>query len=157
MFDIVGRYKLLIEILLIGSIVTGAIFGIHSFLMHEQQIGYDRAAGEYKDKLIEAQKQAEIQTKEFNRRIQEANDAATKREKVLQASADATAAANRGLLNTIGNFRDSVSGASTDALSRSVNTLLSVFGECTTRYTEVARSLDRANSDKQTLIQAWPK
>ena len=150
-------YKLLIEILVIGSIAAGAIWGVHSFLLHEQQIGYDRAQAEYTAKSLLAEQAARATETALRKQLEDAQNAATQREQVIRSTAAAATAASVSLRDTIATIRNGVPLATIDALRNATIALGNVFAECQDRRREVAESAERLNSDKQTLIQAWPR
>ena len=157
MLSFFSPYKLLIEVLLIGAMFAGIAFGVHRFLEHEQKIGYDKAVAEYAVKLADAKEVARQKDIANAKQLQDAQNAAAQRDQTLRSVAAAATASANSLHDTIANISRGVSAATTDALRQSTRTLGQVLDQCSNRYRSVAESADRANADKQTLIQAWPK
>lgn len=93
----------------------------------------------------------------FNQRLQDAQNAATKRETKLRADADAARRTVDGLRGTLYNFRASLPNASPAAVIARADTAAELLGACADEYRSVAEAADRIASDRQTLIDAWPK
>ena len=157
MFAALAPYKLMIEIGVVAALLFAITVGVHQFLSHEQQIGYDRAVAEYNQKLIEAQKAAAEKEKQYAAQLAAANAAAIQREQSIRAASTAAATASTGLRDALGAIRNGMPSADADALRKSVTALAAVSGECADRYRGVAEKADRHASDVKTLIQAWPK
>ncbi len=106
-----------------------------------------------------AKAQADVRAQElaFNQRLQDAQNAATKRETKLRADAAAARRTADGLRLTLYDFRASLPGASTAALIARADTAAELLGTCADEYRSVAEAADRIASDRQTLIDAWPK
>lgn len=156
MFALLAPYKLLTEVFAFCSLLAGVAFGIHSFLNHEQQIGYDRAVAEYNVKLISAQNAAIAQQAVYQKQIEDATNAAKKREQTIQTTTAAAATANDSLRDALTHIRDGVSSATAASLSSSVVALSTLFGECSSRYVGMAEKADRHSSDAQRIYDDWP-
>lgn len=157
MLSFLSPYKLLIEVALIGSLFAGAAYGFHRFLTHEQQIGYDKAVAEYSAKYLAEEQAAHAKDLANAKQLQDAQNAAALREKTIVAVAAAAANSSASLRDAIANISRGVPTATLDALRHSTRTLGSVLDECQNKYRSVAEAADRANTDKQTLMDAWPK
>lgn len=156
MFIALARYKLLIEIILIGGFALGAVWSIHEFLDAQQQKGYDKAVQEYNQKLAEDKAAAKVLEDELRAQVNKAEAKGNEREQTIRIVANSGAAASAGLRDTLATIRNGVPGASTEALGNSVTALTTVLGDCQTRYRELAEKADRHASDSQTLSDAWP-
>jgi hypothetical protein len=156
MLALFSPYKLLIEIVVIGAIALGGVWGIHSFLEGQQQKGYDKAVGEYKEKLVEAKEAAKVREAELRALVTDAQAKGNEREQTIRDVAASGAAASNGLRDTLAHIRRSSSGASVEALANSVTTLTTVFDDCQTKYRAMAETADRHASDSKTLSDAWP-
>lgn len=97
------------------------------------------------------------QESSFNQRLQDAQNAATKRETKLRADADAARRTVDGLRGTLYNFRASLPNASTAALIARADTAAELLGTCADEYRSVAESADRHAADALMLREAWPK
>ena len=150
-------YKLLIELVVIGALFGGATLEVHRFLNHERQIGYDKAVAEYTVKLAAAKADANAKEIAYEKRIQDARNAAVLRDQTIRSVAAAASSSSLSLRNTIASISRGVPAATIDALRQSTRTLGAVLDQCQDKYRSVAESADRANTDKQTLIDSWPK
>ena len=155
--NFLAPYKLLIEFLVIGALIAGIAVGIHKFLSYEQQIGWDRReAIAVKDALL-AKDAADKEAARLQQVVTTAVKQGEDRAKLLQASADAAAATNRGLRNTLDNIKSSLPATTLEACRNTAVTLAAVFGDCTARYGSLAEKADRHASDVRTLTEAWPR
>ena len=141
---------------LIIVLLGGAVFGVHTYNAHQQDIGYQRGVSEYQAKLIEAQESARKTEANFNQKIKEANDAANRRNKQIDAAHAAAQSAADSLRDTLANLRDSVPGATAATLAESVRVLANVLGTCSQRYTDVAGVSDRCISEAKRCVEGWP-
>lgn len=157
MFALLTRYKLLIEIVLIGALATGAAYGMHQFLEHERQVGRDEVQARWDKQQDLDREAARVKEAEFTTRLNEAVQNGAVREQTIRTLTTAAGNANLGLRDTLAAIRDGVPGATTEALGKSVATLSSVLAKCTGRYIDVAARADRHASDAKTLDEAWPK
>ncbi len=83
----------------------------------------------------------------------DANDREEKRRAAVSAAGD-SADKLRLALNTI---RNGLPGNSADACRSTASAVLAVFGECSAALGEMAGQADGIASDRQTLIDSWPK
>lgn len=150
-------YKLIIEIVLIGSMFAGFAFGVHEFLQHEQDIGYKKAVAIYETKLAEAKEAAKKREDELRAQRDDAVTKENQREQTLRTVAAGGSAASIGLRDTLAAIRNGVPSATIDALRNSTTTLATVLTDCQGRYRELAEKADRHASDTKTLNDAWPK
>ena len=150
-------YKLLIEVVVIGALFLGIAYEGHRFLIHEQEIGYQRAVAEYTVKLAAAEKAAHEKDIANAKQIQDAQNAATVRDNTIRALASAASASSNSLRDTISSISRGVPAATLDALRQSTVTLAAILGECQGRYQRMAETADRHSSDVKTLQDAWPK
>ena len=105
-----------------------------------------------------AKAQADVRAQElaFNQRLQDAQNAATKRETKLRADAATARRTADGLRGTLYDFRASLPNASTAALIARADTAAELFGACVDEYRSVAESADRHAADAVMLREAWP-
>lgn len=150
-------YKLLFEILLIGALAGGVMYGVHQLLEHERDIGRNEVRAEYAVKLAEVKDAAHRRETELITQRDEAVKNANDREQTIRTVAAGGAAASIGLRDTIASIRDSVSSATNEALGKSVVSLSTVLTDCQGRYRALAERADRHANDARTLDEAWPK
>ena len=128
---------------------------------HVQAWRYDAQISSIQAKHASESAKAEAATRaqeaSFNQRLQDAQNAATKRETKLRADAAAARRTADGLRGTLYEFRASLPNASTSALIARADTAAELLGACVSEYRSVAEAADRIASDRQTLIDAWPK
>jgi hypothetical protein len=103
-----------------------------------------------------AEANARAQEASFNQQLQDAQNAATKRETKLRADADAARRTVDGLRGTLYQFRASLPSASSTALIARADTAAELLGTCIDEYRSVAQSADRHASDAMMLLEAWP-
>lgn len=128
---------------------------------HIQAWRYDAQIADMQGKQASESAKAEAATRaqeaSFNQRLQDAQNAATKRETKLRADADAARRTVDGLRGPLYNFRASLPNASPAAVIARADTAAELLGACADEYRSVAEAADRIASDRQTLIDAWPK
>lgn len=106
-----------------------------------------------------AKAQADVRAQElaFNQRLQDAQNAATKRETKLRADAAAARRTADGLRGTIYEFRASLPNAAPATVIARADSAAELLGACAARYADVAAAADAHASDALTLQRAWPK
>ena len=106
-----------------------------------------------------AKAQADVRAQElaFNQRLQDAQNAANKRETKLRADAATARRTADGLRGTLYDFRASLPNASTSAIIARADTAAELLGACVSEYRGVAEAADRHAGDALMLQQAWPK
>lgn len=150
-------YKLLLEIALIGSLAAGAVYGVHQFLEHERDIGRQEVRAEYATKLAEAKEAARKREAELTTQRDEAVSHANERDQTIRSLAASAGNASLGLRDTAKSISNSLSSLSSDAVREIARAYGDVFTECQTRRGSLAEEAERLNSEKRTLIEAWPK
>jgi multidrug efflux pump subunit AcrA (membrane-fusion protein) len=107
--------------------------------------------------LVKQQAQSAEQTATWQRRkddaLRNAQDRATKNE---AAAASARSESER-LRIQLASSRRELPNIARDALDGYASTLSDVFGECSAEYQALAGEVGAVASDRQTLIDAWPK
>jgi hypothetical protein len=157
MFTWLAPYKLMIEIAVFGLMAAGVVYEGHAFLVHKQQIGYDKAVAEYTQKENEALKAAAEKTAALQKQLDAANQHAQIREQTIKSLAAAATTASGGLHDTIAVIGRSMPGASIDALRVATITLAGVLNDCQNTYRAMAEIADRHASDVKTMTEEWPK
>jgi hypothetical protein len=149
-------YKLAAEIVVFGALALGAVAGVHIFLEHERDIGRKEIRAEW-DKQIAADKEAaRLRTVEWEAQRGNAVTEGVKREETIQKLATATAAASGSMRDAVAKINSSVPDYSSDSLRALTSTYGQLLAECVGRRTEVAVEAERLNSEKRTLMEAWP-
>ena len=87
----------------------------------------------------------------------EAIKAAQERETQFKADAGRAAATADGLRGTLYEFRASLPNAAPATVIARADSVAELLGACADEYRSVAEAADRIASDRQTLIDAWPR
>ena len=153
MFDTFKRF-------IVGWIVIGfflsIFFGYQYLVKKERKSGYAQAVAEYTARALIAEKEARERESQWNRQLQEAENAATKRDQQIKTLSTSAAVASGRLRDQTITLRNGLPAASIAACRATANAALTVFGECEVKYRELAEDADGHASDVQTLIEAWP-
>lgn len=138
-----------------GAVLAGLLSWNVQAWRYDTQISSIQAQHARESAKAEAATRA--QEASFNQRLQDAQNAATKRETKLRADADAARRTVDGLRGTLYNFRASLPNAAPAAVIARADAAAELLGTCADEYRSVAEAADRIASDRQTLIDAWPK
>lgn len=149
-------YKLVAEIVVFGALAVGAAVGVHMFLEHERDIGRKEVHAEWDKQIAVDKEAARLRTVEWEAQRGTAVTEGVKREETIQKLATATAAASGGMRDAVAKINRGVPDYSGDALRALTGTYGQLLAECVGRRTEVAVEAERLNSEKRTLIEAWP-
>ena len=93
---------------------------------------------------------------DWNAKYQTAVNSARDRERDLRADVAALRDAAQGLRAQHTEAMRRLAQAPAEAVREYAATVSDVFGECQTRYAEVAEAAQRHSDDVRTLIEAWP-
>ena len=116
----------------------------------------DRMVAEYSQAMAQAGQNAMLESARLQKLKDEALNEANK---IAQANAKSAASARAELdrlRRQIASSND-LSAATCASTRQYATTLATVFGECSTRLTEVAKDADGHAVDSRTLEKAWPK
>lgn len=150
-------YLRVAEILAGLALIAGVCWGVHTFLEHERDIGRNEVRAEYALKLAEAKEAAKLREDDLRGQRDAAVNKGNEREQTIRTLATANSNASIGLRDTTTGIRNSLSSLTEDALRSVASAYGNVLTECQSRRGEVAEAAERLNSEKQTLIEAWPK
>jgi hypothetical protein len=139
------------------ALIAAICFGVHLFLSHEQQIGYDRAVAEYQAKEVAAKDAARATEQKLYDQVQEARNAAAQRDQENRTLAGAALAASGGLRDTLADIRRRLPGDSGATAAHTADTLATVLSDCQDRYRDMAEKADRHANDARTLSESWPR
>jgi hypothetical protein len=154
--DVLSRYKLAAEIAVFGALVAGVVHGSHQFLEHERDIGRQEVRAEWDRQIAVDKEAARIQSAELLAQRDTAATEGAKREETIRSLAASSAAAAGGLRDAVAKINRAVPDYSADALRALTGTYGQLLEECAGRRREVAEEAERLNSEKRTLIEAWP-
>ena len=137
-----------------GAVIAGALAWQTQAWRYDAQISSIQAQHARESAKAEAATRA--QEASFNQRLQDAQNAATKRETKLRADAAAARRTVDGLRGTLYNFRASLPNAAPAAVIARADTAAELLGACVSEYRGVAESADRHAADAVMLLDAWP-
>ena len=144
---------------LAAGIAGAALAGLLSW--HVQAWRYDAQISSIQAQHARESAEAEAATRaaeqSFALQLQKAQDESAKRETKLRADADAARRTVDGLRGALYDFRASLPNAAHAAVIARADTAAELLGSCADEYRSVAEAADRIASDRQTLIDAWPK
>lgn len=106
---------------------------------------------------LELQSQYRQKEQEHAQRLSDAQQAARKRENMLQSQLATLRVASDSLRDDLGTYRSQLPGASCDAVRNYSAALSDVFRECTGRLVDVASEADRAAGEIKLLRDSWPR
>lgn len=152
-----ARYRLAAEILVAIALAGGAIYGVHLVFEHQREIGRDEVRAEWDRATAVAEKAARAQTEDWRSQREAAATEGAKREETIRSLAASSAAAAGGLRDAVAKINRGMPDYSADALRALTGTYGQLLDECAGRRREVAEEAERLNSEKRTLIEAWPK
>ena len=138
-----------------GAVLAGLLSWNVQAWRYDAQISSIQA--KHSRESAEAEAATRAQEASFNQRLQDAQNAATKRETKLRADADAARRTVDGLRGTLYNFRASLPNAAPAAVIARADTAAELLGACADEYRSVAEAADRHAADALMLLDAWPK
>ena len=100
---------------------------------------------------------AGIRTAELVKQVEDARNDVVKREQVLRRDAAGARQSADGLSDELAELRRRLPKLTADACRQRADALADVFGQCAAEYRSLAETADRLASDRQTLMEAWPK
>lgn len=106
---------------------------------------------------LELQSQYRQKEQEHAQRLSDAQQAARKRENLLQSQLATLRVSADSLRDDLSTYRSQLPGASCDAVRKHATALSTVFEQCAGRLESVARSAQGHAGDVLTLEQAWPR
>lgn len=157
MMSFLSPYKLLMEIIVIGALAGGVAWGVHQFLEHERDIGRKEVQARWDTQTAKDVETARAETERLAKVAEVAEKNGATREQTIRTLAAAAGTASLGLRDTITTISGSMSNATADALRSTITAYGDVLKECSGRRRAVAEEAERINSEKQTLIEAWPR
>jgi len=117
----------------------------------------EQLKGEYIASALVASEKARRQEQQLQTKVQEAKNAAAIREKTLLADAGRARIAVDRLRDDLATTRVILPGLTRAAVERYADAASIVFDQCVNEYRDMAAQADQLASDRQTLIDAWPR
>lgn len=110
-----------------------------------------------REEALLAQQAAQTKERQWQLQTQKAQDDANQRVKKLQADAAAAKSAADSLRHEVRATRRQLSEATRPTIIEYGSVASELLAECSERYSNVAKQADGYASDRQTLIESWPK
>lgn len=104
-----------------------------------------------------ANETARLRERAWSKQSEEARNAATKRETNLRRDAAGARQSADGMRHELTDLRRRLPELAVDACRIRADTLADILGQCTGKYQYLAETTDRLGSDRQSLMDAWPK
>lgn len=146
-----------IKLVVIAAVIAAGAAMVNTWGNKHEKIGYDRAVAEYAVKLGQAKDAALVKERAMNKQLEEAQNAATKRDKAKDQRIAALTTTSNGLRHTVSDLRGRLATASIDACRTTADAFATVFEECRGAYEEMGRAADGHASDSLMYQEAWPK
>jgi len=143
--------------LIVAALLAACALGIHRLDVSRQEIGYQRAVGEYNVKLLAAQADARAQEAAWKAKQKTEQEATNERLNQRDAAYTAATGTIAGLLDTIANLGNGLPVDTSAACGARIRALSAVFGECTERLAEMGRAAQGQFIDAVACRQSWPE
>ena len=150
------RYLPIIEALVGLALVAAVCFGVHQFLEHERDIGRQEVRAEYVKQLAEVKEAARQRETELIAQRDKAIENGQARDETIRTLAARAGVSSSSLQDAITAIGERLSSATADALRQTTRTYGQLLAACDGEQRSMAEEADRANSEKRTLIEAWP-
>lgn len=142
-----------------GTVALGIalMVGYVRLISYHEGIGYQQAAAICTADKLRAEQAANEREAAYQSQIRKANHDAEQRQAVLSADiADLHRQLER-VRNDRNAMRARVAKLSPEAVRRVADAGIQLLGECEAEYGRVAEAADKCLSDRQALIDGWPK
>lgn len=139
------------SVLVSGSLFTGFVA---AWKIQNVNITLERAERAKID--LESERLARRARLEASQRIVSAQNEAANRERRIRADADGSRAALVGL-SAAADEALRTAATSHEACTNTAAAQSTVLNQCADRYRSMAETADRIESDRQTILDAWPK
>lgn len=150
-------YRFAVQIAAIVALGVAFMVGYYRLISYHENIGYQRATAVCTaDKLV-AEQAVNKREAEYQSQLRKANHDAEERQAALAADIDSLNRQLERVRNDRNAMRARVAQLSAEAARHVADACLEVHGECTERYSALAKEAGRVVSDCQTLIDSWPK
>lgn len=150
-------YRFAAQIAGIVALGIALMVGYVRLISYHEGIGYQQAAAICTADKLRAEQAANEREAAYQSQIRKANHDAEQRQAVLSADiADLHRQLER-VRNDRNAMRARVAQLSAEAARRVADAGIQLLGECEAEYGRVAEAADKCLSDRQALIDGWPK
>lgn len=140
-----------------GVLLAALVFGGWRLDVSRQQVGYKKAVAKYAKMASVASEASRVREQQLQATATKAIHEAKIRETQLALDASTARSESDRLRNNLATVRSAVPGLTRDALDRYADAASIILAECVKEYSEMAATADALASDRQTLMDAWPK
>lgn len=151
-----ARYKLVLEIAVIGALALAVLVGVHSFLDYEQGIGEARVQARWDAQKVADERAAIRLEKDWRERYDAAINQGAINEKIARTAAATANASNDSLRNTSTGLLKLIPNASADTARAYAGAYAAVFADCVGRYKAMGETAQGHLNDDQAVRDAWP-
>ena len=138
-----------------GAIIAGVLAWSAQGWRLSEQIQAIHAANAKAQAVAETEARAKEAS--FNKQLQDAQNAAAKREQDLRATVDRSRTQLDGLRSATYQLRAKLPSYSPAATAQAADAAAELLGICAGEYRAVAEAADRHAADSMMLLEAWPK
>lgn len=153
MIELLGLWKYGIAIALLLAVVGWHMVAVDNAV--DDAVAVVRA--EYTVAALNASEQARAREKLLQAKVQEAQDEAIERNKILLADANRARNTSVQLHHDLTSIRASLPGLTRDAVNKYAATSTELLAECGKTFTGMAAEADQLFNDRKALISGWPR
>lgn len=153
---IFARYKLLLEIVVIGALAAGAVYAAHQFLEHERDIGRNEVQARWNDQKKTDKEAADKLAADWRSKYDAAINQGAENAKALRTDSNAALAAADRLRDTNTSLQRLLSGASAETARQYASAYQAVFTDCVGRYRTMGEAAQGHANDAKALNDAYP-
>lgn len=148
-----------IQVAAIAAVVAGLLGAAGSWQIQAWRYNaqIQTMQSEFTKTVAAAERNAQAQERRLNLQIQEARNAAAKREQDLRRDGDSLRGAFDRLRDQTAAARRDLPAATPDAARATAATATELLESCAREYQALARAADGHASDTLTLQESWPK
>lgn len=151
------QYKLLAIGIACAAALTGAFVAGCQVTAWRKDAAIANLKRDHAEAIVIANETARLKERAMSKQVEEARNAATKRETKLRNDATTARKSADGLRDELADIRRQLPDLAADAARQRADTLAQLFRACAAAFGDVAEDADRIASERQTLIEAWPK
>lgn len=137
--------------------LTWTHYEVYKAGQNDVQVKFDIYKLEVEKASKAAIEQARTTEQEWNDKLNQERNNATKREIKLRADADSSHAANDGLRDQLSATARRIAQGPKGSCPDAATAIGELLNSCSQRYQELGEIADRHSSDIETLIKSWPK
>ena len=143
--------------MLYAALAAALLLGINRWNAHQREVGRDEIRAEVTAAALVATQAARTREQALQTKVNEAIQNAKNRETKLAADAGRARSESERLRGDLATIRGELPRLARYAVNRYADAASVVFDQCQRSYQDMAADADRLASDRQTLMDAWPR